>query len=156
MLRVEYAPHGERKLALSVGTREHVVGAVSSNDGEIAFEDESGHRRRFRVSRRADHWFVHARSGSTSLVELPRFPEREVEHAPGACIAPMPGKIVKLAVAEGDRVLAGSLLVVLEAMKMEHSVKASAEGVVSRVLVSIGEQVEAEAVLVVVESSAPG
>ena len=90
--------------------------------------------------------------GSVAFLERPRFPEPEIEVAPGACVAPMPGKVVKLAVAEGDAVEMGQVLVVLEAMKMEHSVKAPESGVVRQLLVSEGEQVEADAVLAVVSS----
>jgi biotin carboxyl carrier protein len=62
----------------------------------------------------------------------------------------MPGKVVQVLVAESDQVRAGDTLVVLEAMKMEHAVKASMDGSVAQVAVSAGEQVEADAVLVVV------
>jgi 3-methylcrotonyl-CoA carboxylase alpha subunit len=63
----------------------------------------------------------------------------------------MPGKVVKLLVRAGDTVTAGQTLLVLEAMKMEHAVKAQEAGTVARVCVSTGEQVEADALLAVVE-----
>jgi biotin carboxyl carrier protein len=58
--------------------------------------------------------------------------------------------VLRVTVAVGDEVEAGDILVVLEAMKMEHGVKAITDGTVSEVLVTQGAQVDAGAVLVVV------
>jgi biotin carboxyl carrier protein len=63
----------------------------------------------------------------------------------------MPGKVIKLAVAEGAEVAAGDVLVVLEAMKMEHELLAPAAGTVSELLVAEGDQVDAGAALAVIE-----
>jgi biotin carboxyl carrier protein len=63
----------------------------------------------------------------------------------------MPGKIVKILVAEGDDVEQGRGLVVVEAMKMENEIKSPKAGVVKKVGVKEGEAVEAGALLVVVE-----
>jgi biotin carboxyl carrier protein len=60
----------------------------------------------------------------------------------------MPGKIVKVAVKPGDAVAERDLLVVLEAMKMEHRIEATRGGVVKSVAVSPGELVSAGAALV--------
>ncbi len=62
--------------------------------------------------------------------------------------APIPGKVVAVKVAEGDRVRAGQPLVVLEAMKMENELAAEREGVVSAVHVAPGDTVEQGAPLV--------
>ena len=84
-------------------------------------------------------------------------PSARAEHASvavgdGTILAPMPGKIVGIAVAAGDRVAAGDLLVVLEAMKMEHRIEAPAGGAVERVAVAVGDVVAAGAELVVLEN----
>ena len=63
-------------------------------------------------------------------------------------VAPMPGKIVKVAVSDGERVEEHALLVVLEAMKMEHRIAASADATVKSVLVKEGQIVTAGAPLV--------
>lgn len=149
-VRVEYANLDAQRLAIAFDANEHSVSHVSVEGPHVAFEDEDGVRRSFRVSRRDDHWFVHGLQGSFTLVELPRFPEKEVKVAAGACVAPMPGKVVKVVSQEGTRVEAGDVLVVLEAMKMEHSVRSAEVGIVKQMLVSEGEQVEADAVLAVV------
>ena len=68
----------------------------------------------------------------------------------GAILAPMPGKIIAVGVAEGDRVKAGDKLVTLEAMKMEHSLTAPFDGTVTELNASEGAQVQKDAALVVV------
>ncbi len=67
--------------------------------------------------------------------------------ADGAIIAPMPGKVIAVDVAEGQAVTAGQRLLVLEAMKMEHALTAPFDGVVEGLEVSAGSQVQVEAVL---------
>ncbi len=69
----------------------------------------------------------------------------------GDIIAPMPGKVIAVDVAEGDRVTAGQRLMVLEAMKMEHALTAPFDGTVTALSAREGAQVQVEAVLAVVE-----
>ncbi len=69
-------------------------------------------------------------------------------------VAPMPGKIIKVLVEGKARVTAGQTLVVMEAMKMEYTLKASAEGVVEEVNCSAGEQVALGTTLVKLKSDA--
>ena len=67
--------------------------------------------------------------------------------ADGAIIAPMPGKVIAVDVAEGEAVTAGQRLMVLEAMKMEHALTAPFDGVIEGLAVSAGSQVQVDAVL---------
>ncbi len=62
--------------------------------------------------------------------------------------APMPGLILTVQVAEGDRVSQGDPLLVLEAMKMENTILAPADGVIGHVAVREGDAVEKKAVLI--------
>ncbi|MBX7535394.1 acetyl/propionyl/methylcrotonyl-CoA carboxylase subunit alpha [Qipengyuania sp. GH1] len=72
----------------------------------------------------------------------------------GAIIAPMPGKVITVDVAEGETVTAGQRLMVLEAMKMEHALTAPFGGTVTELSASEGDQVQVDAVLAVVEPDA--
>jgi propionyl-CoA carboxylase alpha chain len=63
----------------------------------------------------------------------------------------MPGTVVRVAAGVGATVQAGEVLLVLEAMKMEHAVRSSVDGTVGQVLVEVGTQVDAGAVLAVID-----
>lgn len=73
--------------------------------------------------------------------------------ADGAILAPMPGKVIALDVAEGDSVTEGQRLMVLEAMKMEHALTAPFDGIVRDLAASVGGQVEVETMLARIEAS---
>jgi biotin carboxyl carrier protein len=85
-----------------------------------------------------------------AFLESPRFPDVTARAVAGGLIAPMPGKVVKVLVDAGQAVTAGAPLVVLEAMKMEHTVRASGAGTVRAIHVAVGEQVDADRLLAVV------
>lgn len=110
-----------------------------------------GRRFRGRITRIGDRLIVATSLGDVELVVLPRFPVPGATHVAGGLVAPMPGKIIELRVREGDRVQAGDVLVILEAMKMEHPMTAPQDGVVAEIRVAVGEQVEGGAVLMHVE-----
>jgi propionyl-CoA carboxylase alpha chain len=91
--------------------------------------------------------------GSTSFRRLPRFPVPHVELAEGSLVAPMPGVVARVAVAAGEAVDAGQVVVVVESMKMEHPVRAPAGGRVVELRVAAGHQVDSGTVLAVVEAT---
>ena len=91
-------------------------------------------------------------SGTVALVALPRFPEPDSIVDKGSLLAPMPGSVIRLGAGLGDTVAAGQPLVWLEAMKMEHTITAPADGVLTQLSVSVGQQVDVGAVLARVEA----
>ncbi|MCG8457583.1 MAG: biotin/lipoyl-binding protein [Holophagales bacterium] len=111
-----------------------------------------GVRRRFRLASgvSGDRLTVHGQGHVTELGVVPRFPDLAAATVAGACAAPMTGKVIQVLVAEGDRVEAGTPLLILEAMKMEHRLEAQTEGVVTAVRVAEGQMVDPDEVLVVV------
>lgn len=113
----------------------------------------NGVQRAFRVVRVGDQAYVQSPLGVTRATVLPRFPEKQVERAPGEALAPMPGKILKLRVKPGQAVVAGQSLVTLEAMKMEHTLVSPVDGVVESVFVEEGALVDAGARLVHVQAN---
>lgn len=66
-------------------------------------------------------------------------------------MSPMPGKVVKILVSEGDEVTAGQTLIVISAMKMESEFKAAVDGVVKRIAVKEGDTVEANKELITID-----
>jgi biotin carboxyl carrier protein len=95
-----------------------------------------------------DTFYVNSALGQSDIVLLPRFPEVAAAAVAEGPVAPVPGRVVGVEVHEGDEVAPGQALVVLEAMKVEHVVRATVEGVVKEVLVQPGDNVEARQLLV--------
>ena len=124
------------------------VTLVRRSTEEILFD--TGVRRRFLVHSVAGVSYVDTDTGSVVLVEVPRFAPPELHRAPGSLVAPMPGTVGRVAVALGQPVAVGDLLLTLEAMKMEHAVRAPEAGVVTELLVEPGRQVELGTLLAVV------
>jgi propionyl-CoA carboxylase alpha chain len=99
--------------------------------------------------------FVHVDGGLAyaRLREVPRFTDPADAVATGSLLAPMPGSVVRVAVEDGATVAAGDPVLVLEAMKMQHTINAPSDGVVTD-LVAVGAQVAAGDVLAVVSDDA--
>jgi biotin carboxyl carrier protein len=74
--------------------------------------------------------------------------ERSASSTGQKVTAPMPGKVVRIEVAEGDTIKAGTGLIVLEAMKMENEIKSGASGSVTKIHVSVGKAVEKGEILI--------
>ncbi len=113
-----------------------------------------GRRLRATVTQDGDRWLVHGPEGDVELRELPRFPVAGLETVAGGLAAPMPGRVISTHAAVGDRVESGQLLLVLEAMKMEHRVTAPEAGTVCEFRVAEGEQVGNGELLVVIDEDA--
>ena len=136
-------------------------GSFSLNNGSVAniFKwEESGidieiDGRRFyaKVTQDSKTIVVHMPWGNAVLEILPRFTLPGSEVQAGGLIAPMPGKVIDLKVKVGTKVKKGDTLVILEAMKMEHQVKASEDGKVTKLLVKKDEQLENGALLMIVD-----
>jgi propionyl-CoA carboxylase alpha chain len=94
-------------------------------------------------------WVNDAR-GQSTFVELSKFPAAAAGGGAHGPIAPVPGRVVAVHVAVGQRVAAGETLVVMEAMKMEHRIEAPHDGVVSELFCAVGDQVDAHQVLVTI------
>ncbi len=96
---------------------------------------------------------IHVQSGTTtvSMGVEPRFVIPGSELPPGGLIAPMPGVVLEVRCVVGDTVEAGQVLVVLEAMKMEHHISAPVDGTVTDVPIAVGEQLENGALVLNIE-----
>jgi propionyl-CoA carboxylase alpha chain len=148
---IEVRYHVERG-ALAVEGREDI--ALVSLDPDLVVITVAGVRRAFAVARYGSLVEVDSPLGAVSLRMADRFPDPSAQLAAGSLIAPMPGAVVRVAVAVGDPVAQGQPLLWLEAMKMEHQISAPADGVVSELNVSPGQQVDVGAVLAVVADPA--
>jgi propionyl-CoA carboxylase alpha chain len=104
-----------------------------------------------KVTKNNETVVVHMPWGDAVLEILPRFILPGNEAQTGGLIAPMPGKVIDLKVKVGSKVKKGDTLVILEAMKMEHQVRASEDGKVSKLLIRKDDQLENGALLMVVD-----
>ena len=135
------------------GRRDDHIRSHAAEPHQVVLELD-GVRRTYRVHRADGQTFVDGPDGSSAFRDVPRFADpNAVAHA-GSLLAPMPGTVVRVLAGTGDAVTAGSALVVLEAMKMEHTVAAPVDGVVAELHVAPGDQVETRQVLAVVEDAA--
>jgi propionyl-CoA carboxylase alpha chain len=144
----------------AAGTAVTVAAGASGTSG-IAGEDAAGHvvdliatdgvRRRYRVRLSAHGAAVNGPEGQSSFSRRAEDDADEQGGVAGECRAPLPGAVSKVLVAEGDTVAEGDGLVVLEAMKMEHTLRANGAGVVARVACTPGQQVDVHDLLVAVE-----
>ena len=158
-----------QKITLSYLDNEVEVTYKSNRDGSFAVNDETTAKvidwtpsgidieintSRFysKITQADDNIVVHGPWGDALFKILPRFTLPGSEIQAGGLIAPMPGKVIDLKVKVGSKVKKGDTLVILEAMKMEHQVKASEDGKVTKVLIKKDDQLENGALLMVVDN----
>ena len=154
---LEVSYRADRGGALHLDDR--TVRLLEAAEGWISFEEgvDTGVRTRHRVHvcRHGRDIWVQGPEGDVRLVERPRLPEPAREATtPGGLVAPMPGRVVSIAASTGQTVGAGDLLMIVEAMKMEHRVVAPHRGTVAEVRAHLDDQVNAGDVLVVIEEQA--
>jgi propionyl-CoA carboxylase alpha chain len=128
------------------------VGTASGGNGLVDLATlADGLRRRYRVRVAGRHLGVNGPEGQSSFVLSVDDATDERDGVAGECRAPLPGTVSAVLVAEGDVVAEGDGLVVLEAMKMEHTLRANGAGAVAQVHCAPGQQVDVHDLLVTVE-----
>jgi propionyl-CoA carboxylase alpha chain len=123
--------------------------------GEWVDLEEGGRRHRLHVFRHGHRVWVQGPGGDVALTAVSRFPNAEPEIVAGGLVAPMPGTVIALHVTPGESVAAGQLLMIVEAMKMEHRITAPHAGVVGEVRAHRGDQVSGGDLLAVIEEAPP-
>jgi acetyl-CoA/propionyl-CoA carboxylase biotin carboxyl carrier protein len=114
--------------------------------GAIVLADAAG-RHRVDVAHDNGRVWLGMSGRAWSVQELSRLAADRADESGGEQApvrSPMPGTVIAVAVADGDQVAVGDPLVTVEAMKMEHTLRAATEGVVGEVLVAVGERVALE------------
>jgi propionyl-CoA carboxylase alpha chain len=146
--RIEYR-FSRTGLVLSGGDSVHLITAAP---GQVVLADDNGVAYSFAVTRYGEDSYVDSARGPVHLTALPRFPEAASAVEKGSLVAPMPGNVIRLGAAVGDAVTAGQPLIWLEAMKMEHTISAPSDGVLTELNVDTGQQVDVGAILARVEA----
>ena len=143
----QYKQQRDQKFLFS-NNKEAYIYSCDEDGIDMIFD---GKRHYSRVTTSKNNILVHMPFGDVMLQSKPRFKMPGTEVTIGGLIAPMPGKVIDVKVKKGKKVKAGDTLVILEAMKMEHSIKAAEDGTVSELLISVNDQVENGALLMVVK-----
>jgi acetyl/propionyl-CoA carboxylase alpha subunit len=152
------AAPGGVDVAVGGVTRRVRVALVGSDAARV---DVDGHTRLVRFARSGgpgplvddETLWLHLGDAEAMVRLVPRLPPPASALAdPGSCVAPTPGVVRQVRVAPGDTVAAGDVLVVLEAMKTEHALRAPEAGTVAAVRVAPGDAVDAGALLVRIEA----
>ena len=147
-LEVTYKANRDGSFDVNDGTVARVIKWTSSG-----IDIEVNNSRFFsKVTRDSNNVVVHGPWGDALFKILPRFTLPGSEAQAGGLIAPMPGKVVDLKVKTGSKVKKGDTLVILEAMKMEHQVKAPEDGKITKVLIKKDDQLENGALLMVLDN----
>ena len=150
----------EREIRLAdgaaiVGDRKVPFREIRTGEGELVALEVAGEIFPVRVARDLNQVYVWC-AGRTFEIrrERPREPRTRrpaaADHGAGL-LAPMPGRIRRISVPRGTRVTKGDVVMVLEAMKMEHAIRAPREGTLVKILHREGDLVEAGAVLAAIE-----
>jgi propionyl-CoA carboxylase alpha chain len=147
----ERAPRDDQGAVGDVRARRRVaVRLAACDDATIALETD-GVLRTLHIAGDEHRVSVHGAGAGSDLHCVPRFAAAGRHQTAGGCAAPMTGVIQKINVSPGDRVTEGAVLLVLEAMKMEHKLVSHTDGTVTEVRVEVGQMVDPDEVLVVVE-----
>ncbi|WP_028653667.1 acetyl/propionyl/methylcrotonyl-CoA carboxylase subunit alpha [Nocardioides halotolerans] len=134
------------------GYRVEGATVVAAGPDAVTLEAD-GVRTTYEVAVAGDRVDVDWPGAHAAYVRSPRFVDPADAVASGSLLAPMPGTVVSVAVEQGQQVEAGQPVLVLEAMKMQHTVRAPGPGTVTEIDVKPGAQVAAGEVLAVVEES---
>ena len=138
---------GERRIGLDVAVdgiraRLHLVEGAHAHGADGRAADGDGPEITLYEASGGVFAFAGGRQAFVALIDPFTKPEGEEEESDAAVRAPMNGRLVALAVEEGEKVEAGQRLAVVEAMKMEHPLAAPHSGFVRDLVVSVGDQVE--------------
>jgi 3-methylcrotonyl-CoA carboxylase alpha subunit len=136
-------------LRFAVDGREYALEGERLPDGALLLRLD-GRAFKARAVRDGDAWHV-LYDGDCRRLALAGIAAHEEDAGAGSLAAPMPGKVIKVLTQPGARVAKGDALLILEAMKMEHTIIAPAAGVVKEIHYATGEQVLEGAELITLE-----
>jgi 3-methylcrotonyl-CoA carboxylase alpha subunit len=137
---VSYRPLSESAFQVGLGDATVAVEVIHCPLGGIRIAID-GLQREYRIVESGLTISIQSATGSRLIHRLPRYPARQGMAEKGSAMSPMPGLVQRLLIEPGQRVSLGDPLLILEAMKMEHTMRAAQDGIVTAVLVRQGEVV---------------
>jgi len=147
-------PLGKGQYRVDVQMETYQAQVWTDGEGEMTLSID-GHRQRVTFAEgKENDWWIHINGHTTVLTWVSPLPEGQTARtAAGSLRAPMPGQIRALYVEIGQQVQTGDVLLILEAMKMEHHIRAPCAGEVSMVYYQVGQSVLADAILLELKSN---
>ena len=145
---------GGEKVEVTVAKNDEIwsLGEYSGQivgDGRILITAADGQARFAHSAKVGDTWWVHF-DGHIFCIEKTE-PGSTDNDSDGGMVAPMPGKILDVKIANGDNVAAGQLLLIMEAMKMESEVKSPHSGKIKNIHVNSGDAIKSGDLLITLE-----
>jgi propionyl-CoA carboxylase alpha chain len=162
-LRFRNNPTAALAMKFAIGKAEYQIAADHSAiksvsvgpdhvDALIVDSQGWGVRYRFTIRQHGADYYIRSSLGQRQVTRLPRFAKKTASEKHQSANSPMPGQVLRILVAEGQEVKPGDALIVLEAMKMEQTIRATILGVVRAVLIKPAEVVAPGQLLVEIES----
>ncbi|HKP87764.1 MAG TPA: acetyl-CoA carboxylase biotin carboxylase subunit [Blastocatellia bacterium] len=144
---VSWQPYADEMYDVRCGDRQARVEVIAFDPGRLRVAI-NGVQQSFIITEAGEQLFLHSTWCSRVVKLLPRYPEASAASQQESHMAPMPGQVLKILVNQGQQISAGDPLVILEAMKMEQTLRAVMDGVVEAVLVKQGDVVAPGEVIV--------
>ena len=148
-------PETDESGALTTDDRRACVVRLLASDDDVQVLEIDGVRRRVAVRQSGDRVTTADHSGSLDWQQPPRFADHDADEAGSGPVCPLPGTVISVHVEVGDAVDDGQLLMVVEAMKMEHRITAHGAHVVGAVHFAAGDRVDTGDLLVSLDPVAP-
>ena len=136
-IRIQFLGDG---LKISLNGKTCALAGERLPDGRLQVNLD-GRAFKARAVRDGDDWHVFCEGDYRRLSLKPELAAIDEDTRAGSLAAPMPGKVIKVMTEAGAKVTKGQALLILEAMKMEHTITAPADGVVKEIHYAAGEQV---------------
>ncbi len=146
-IRIQFLGDG---LKISLNGKTYALAGESLPDGRLQVNLD-GRAFKARAVRDGNDWHVFCEGDYRRLSLKPELAAIDEDTRTGSLAAPMPGKVIKVMTEAGAKVTKGQALLILEAMKMEHTITAPADGVVKEIHYAAGEQVLEGAELISLE-----
>ncbi len=150
-VKVQDFKHSLDTVSFSYEGKNYVYSLISRDGHEMILDDKGGRFKAGVASRNRDGECMVIAAGTEAIVSEAGKKMKEARAHAGGLSSPMPGKIFKILKDTGSEVKKGEPILILEAMKMEHSIRSDKDGKVKKVFFKVGELVQGGVILAEVE-----
>jgi geranyl-CoA carboxylase alpha subunit len=149
---VQLIPHAQDgHFSALIGDTTHAVQRIAYDGRDMTLVVD-GERQQITLVNREDVWWLHTLAGTTSLRwQTPLPVPQTVGDSETSLVSPMPGQVIAVHVTTGQDVSKGDVLLVMEAMKMEHRITAPYDGTIEELRYTVGDTVQADDALLTIQ-----